>query len=224
MGFISSFHCVGMCGPLLMALPVKTMHVNKQTPAIVIYHAGRISIYMLFGLLTGMAGRRIYTAGLQHWVSISAGIIILAFVLKQKFAKKLTWQPGTFLFSAIQKNMRRLWQKTSFSSFFLLGALNGLLPCGMVYFALAAALNFGTVSNSVLFMLAFGAATLPLLGIVHYAGNRFINIRARNTIRKSVPVLLGCVGVLLVLRGLNLGIPYISPFLGKQPANIVSCH
>lgn len=94
----------------------------------------------------------------------------------------------------------------------------------MVYFALAAALNAGGVTGSSLFMLGFGLATLPLLGAVHYLGNRFITLRVRNTMRKSIPLVMACVGLLLVLRGLNLGIPYISPYLGKQAGDVITCH
>lgn len=224
LGLVSSFHCVGMCGPLLMALPVHSLPLQLQKMAVAVYHIGRLSTYALLGALFGMAGRHIYMAGLQQWVSISMGVLILLFVLLQRVIKKPVWQPGMVLFGFLQKHIQRLWQKTSVPNFLLLGMLNGLLPCGMVYFALAAALNAGGVAGSTLFMLGFGLATLPLLGAVHYLGNRFVTLRVRNAMRKSIPLVMACVGLLLVLRGLNLGIPYISPYLGKQAGDVISCH
>jgi len=224
LGLVSSFHCVGMCGPLLMALPIQSLPARLQNIALVVYHVGRLSTYTILGAVFGIAGRHIYVAGLQQWVSISIGVVILAIIIGQRLVKRPLWQPASLFFAFLQKHIQRLWQKASVPNFLLLGALNGLLPCGMVYFALAAALNAGSLAGSTLFMLAFGAATLPLLFTVRYIGNRFISLRVRNNIRKSMPLLLAGVGVLLVLRGLNLGIPYISPYIGKQPTNIVSCH
>ena len=102
--------------------------------------------------------------------------------------------------------------------------LNGLLPCGMVYFALAATLSLNNPLHSVLFMAAFGLGTLPLMAALHFLGNRYFNIRTRNTLRKVVPIFISCMGVLLILRGLNLGIPYVSPYIGKNPGQAIICH
>lgn len=224
LGLVSSFHCVGMCGPLLMALPVHSLPARLQKWAVAAYHTGRLSIYTSLGFIFGVAGRHVYMAGLQQWLSISMGSLVLIIVIGQKLIKKPVWQPANMFFGFLQKHMQRLWQQASIPNFLLLGMLNGLLPCGMIYFALAAALNAGSIAGSTLFMLAFGIATLPLLLAVRFLGNRFISMRVKNTMRKSVPIMLACVGVLLILRGLNLGIPYISPYLGKQSGDVISCH
>jgi sulfite exporter TauE/SafE len=224
LGMVSSFHCVGMCGPLLMALPVHSLPARLQKAAVAVYHAGRLGIYTLLGALFGIAGRHIYMAGLQQWLSIGMGVIILLILLVPGLMKKTLWQPASIFFSFLQTSIQRLWQKTSIPNFLLLGALNGLLPCGMVYFALAAALNAGNITGSTLFMLAFGLATLPLLVAARYIGSRIITLRLRNTMRRSIPLAMAGVGILLVLRGLNLGIPYISPYLGKQAVDVISCH
>lgn len=130
LGLVSSFHCVGMCGPLLMALPVHSLPPQLRKLAIVVYHTGRLSTYVLLGALFGMAGRHIYMAGLQQWVSISMGLLVLLVVLLQKIIKTPVWQPGRVFFSFLQKHIQRLWQKTSIPNFLLLGMLNGLLPAG----------------------------------------------------------------------------------------------
>ena len=101
--------------------------------------------------------------------------------------------------------------------------INGLLPCGMVYVALAASLNFHEVQNSVLFMTAFGAGTFPMMMLLTIVGHR-LSFSLRSTIRKAVPYLMTTMAVLLILRGMNLGIPFISPIMAGPGATPVTCH
>lgn len=224
LGLISSFHCIGMCGPLILALPVQHLPAWRRSWALILYHLGRISVYTAFGLILGLAGRRIYIAGFQQWFSIALGIFVL-FLLLQYVLHKKQWQPQLFknLYQEIQHWIIRLWKAPSKSSFFLLGVANGLLPCGMVYLAVAGALSLSHVKYSVLFMSMYGMGTLPALFALSYFGS-FISLEARNNIKKLMPFFIGAMGVILILRGLNLGIPFISPVLGAAPANPVSCH
>lgn len=226
LGFVSSFHCVGMCGPIALALPVYDIKGTAgKTLAVVLYHTGRIVTYALLGLIFGLLGRQLYIAGLQQWFSIVAGAIILLVIIQQQFLRKYA-APGLAqkLFYKIQGYIRYVWGKTTLFKFIFIGMLNGLLPCGMVYFALAATLSLSTVQQSVLFMAVFGAGTLPLMAGVHFFGVKYLSIGARNKLRKAVPVFMASVGLLLILRGLNLGIPFLSPYIGRNPGQAIICH
>ena len=92
LGAFSSLHCIGMCGPLALALPVHHLPVWQQRVSALMYNAGRIVTYALFGLLFGVAGRGLYMAGFQQWLSIISGAVILVFIINYYFLKK-AWQP-----------------------------------------------------------------------------------------------------------------------------------
>ncbi|MBS1600860.1 MAG: sulfite exporter TauE/SafE family protein [Bacteroidetes bacterium] len=224
LGMISSLHCVGMCGPLVMSLPVYHMRGREKLFSLLTYHFGRISTYAVFGLIFGLLGRRIFIAGFQRWFSIGLGIFII-FILIRHFFFKNSFQP-VFLkkyYQKIQQWSISLWKDPSKKSFLLLGIANGLLPCGMVYIAIAAALSISDVMLSVFFMVLFGIGTLPALLSLGYFGY-LINISARNKMKKIIPFFMAGMGLLLILRGLNLGIPFLSPNLGQAPADPISCH
>lgn len=221
LGIVSSFHCVGMCGPLSLALPMGNLTKVQKSWSLFLYHSGRISIYGLLGLIFGMAGRQIYLAGFQRWFSISLGIVVLLFVVQYFFFQN-SFQPS-FLnryYQKLQQWIIVLWQNTSRGGFFLLGIANGLLPCGMVYLAVAGALSLSRVDESILFMVMFGLGTLPTLLMIIYL-KTFITGSVRSSMRKAIPFLMALMGVVLILRGLNLGIPFISPVLESSRAAII---
>jgi sulfite exporter TauE/SafE len=225
LGAAGSLHCVGMCGPLSLALPVHHFSKVGKFFALLFYQSGRIITYSLIGLLFGLTGRRLYVAGYQQWFSISMGIIIVFFAslffiqrinIRLHFLNRFYQSVQNIIISILKS-------RTSTLSFLLLGMANGLLPCGMVYVALASALTFATVSDSMAFMTMFGAGTLPAMMLVGYAGT-IIKPELRSGFRKLTPVFISLMGVLLILRGLNLGIPFISPVMPQALGNTVMCH
>jgi sulfite exporter TauE/SafE len=224
LGTISSFHCVGMCGPLALALPVQNDSGLHKSLSLLLYHFGRIMVYAILGLLFGLAGRGLYLAGIQQWFSIGLGLFMLIF-LAQYFGVRIFSQPHQiYKFNqSIQKLVMRLWKSPSRGSFVLMGMANGLLPCGMVYLAVAGALNVSHVSSGVLFMVMFGLGTLPPLFALSFFGS-LIKLSMRNRIRQITPFIVGTMAVILILRGLNLGIPFISPMLGGVRSPAVICH
>ena len=163
-GLAGSLHCVGMCGPLLFGLPVHHLSPARKAAALGTYHAGRIFTYTLLGLLFGLAGRRLYLAGMQQTLSIVLGSIMLLFTV-QYFLLRRSWQPAFIkkFHNHLQQLMIGLLNKSSWKNYLLFGSLNGLLPCGMVYVAIAAAMSTNDVANGVLFMSGFGFATLPAM-------------------------------------------------------------
>jgi uncharacterized protein len=225
LGAAGSLHCIGMCGPLSLALPTAQFSKKDKFIALLVYQLGRIIIYSLVGLIFGLAGRSIYLAGFQKWFSIGMGILVLILALLYSIQKKTIHL--LFLnrfYQSVQTIIIRLLRSSKNSiSFLFLGMANGLLPCGMVYIALAATLSLPEINQSVAFMALFGAGTLPTMMLVGYAG-QLIKPDIRRSFQKAIPVFILLMGAVLILRGLNLGIPFISPVLPGSAADAVICH
>lgn len=225
LGAAGSLHCVGMCGPLSLALPVSHLSKSQKFFSLLLYQFGRVITYSLIGLIFGLAGRRIYISGYQQWFSIGLGIVVLLLAALY-FFRRYTIHLGFLnrFYTAVQKLIGKIL-KTAGSpfSFLLMGLANGLLPCGLVYVAVAATLSFTEVFHSIGFMAMFGLGTLPAMMLVAYAGQR-LKVETRELLRKAVPYFVVAMGLILIMRGLNLGIPFISPELPHSPGEAVVCH
>ena len=223
LGFLGSFHCIGMCGPITLSLPVQHLQGMQKAAGIGLYNAGRILTYSLLGIVFGFIGLSFQYFGWQQWLSIILGIIlIILFVLKITSFKTKKYPDS---FSSWNKKiislLAPLLSKPKKRNLILIGALNGLLPCGLVYIALAGAIATGNILQSALFMAGFGAGTLPAMAIASYAAG-IISLQTRNIIRKVLPYMLCIMGILLILRGMGLGIPFISPHVAA--GNAIECH
>jgi sulfite exporter TauE/SafE len=224
LGLISSFHCIGMCGPLALILPTQHLSKFRQIIAIILYNSGRVMMYGIIGFIFGLLGRKIQLAGFQQWVSIISGIAILVFSFEYYIRKRNlepSWMQAFHL--RVQMLMQRFLQIRNPAGFILFGMANGLLPCGMVYLAIAGALTAASASQSSLFMILFGAGTMPAMIGLSILGTR-MNLATRNFIRQVMPYITTVIAVLLILRGMNLGIPYISPMINSTNAAAISCH
>jgi len=211
-GLISSFHCIGMCGPIAMMLPVDRTNAAKKTLQIITYHIGRLSAYAAIGLVFGLIGKGLFLAGMQQKLSIFIGVamIIIVLVPERIFTKYNFSKPVFKLISKIKSTLGSQFKNKSYKSLFTIGLLNGFLPCGMVYVALFGAIAMQSESLGVLYMVLFGLGTVPMMSSVVYI-NSFLTISIRNKIQKVIPFIAVIIGVLFILRGLGLGIPYISP-------------
>ena len=223
MGIIGSFHCVGMCGPLALALPLSNDSTYSKFIGALLYNSGRIVTYSLFGLASGLLGKSIALLGFQQWLSILLGtaIIILLIIPKIFPGKFRQSNTASLFFQKLRHSFGQLFFKKNQSALFAIGFLNGLLPCGLVYLAIAAATATGDVKTSILFMAAFGAGTLPVMWSIAFWGN-FIGISFRQKIRAAYPYMMLLMACLLIVRGMGLGIPYISPAADKNH-KIMSC-
>lgn len=223
LGFLGSFHCIGMCGPIALALPIHNLSFAAKSVGILIYNLGRIVTYTLIGFVFGLLGSNFALAGTQQTISIVMGLCIILFVLIPK--KSTIRLLGTsYLFkgySKIKNALGSLLHQRNNSSLFLIGLLNGLLPCGLIYLAIAGATAVGSTKLGMLFMIAFGLGTLPAMFSIASFG-QFITINIRNYIRRAMPVFILTMGLLLVLRGMNLGVPYISPKLSQNEQGTTS--
>lgn len=212
LGLLTSFHCVGMCGPIALALPLHGDTQWKKLGGAILYHLGRTTTYAIIGLAFGLLGQSLNTLGFQKMVSIIAGTLMIATVFFPslfKFSGNV--DKGLFKFVNWIKNALKnsLSTKTIFGVF-LIGLLNGLLPCGPLYFAVMVSAGTGNMVESVLFMILFGLGTMPLLFAVTIIGN-LISQKWRQKINNFVPILMVIMGILFILRGLSLGIPFLSP-------------
>ncbi|MEO8237775.1 MAG: sulfite exporter TauE/SafE family protein [Flavobacterium sp.] len=211
-GLISSFHCIGMCGPIAMMLPVDRQNETKKATQIITYHLGRLTAYASIGLIFGLLGRGFFLAGLQQKMSVFIGVIMILIVLtpEKLFSKYNFSKPVYKIISKIKSSLGSQFKTKTYKSFFTIGLLNGFLPCGMVYVALFGAIAMQSAGLGVLYMILFGLGTLPLMTAVVYI-NSMIKLPFRNKIQKAIPYVAVIIGILFILRGLGLGIPYISP-------------
>ncbi|KAA9345735.1 sulfite exporter TauE/SafE family protein [Adhaeribacter soli] len=226
-GILGSFHCVGMCGPIAMALPIGRGAGWQFIAGRLLYNGGRILTYALLGGLAGLFGKSLQVAGFQQTISIVSGLLILALVVLPHFGGiKFTTLIGfDKVLKKVQGLMARQFQKNSTTSMGIIGMLNGILPCGFVYIALAGAVSVPSVGGSMLYMALFGLGTFPLMFLLSLSG-KLVKPNFRHFFKKAVPYAATCMAVLFILRGLNLGIPYLSPQVVKAAGKteMACCH
>jgi sulfite exporter TauE/SafE len=220
-GLVGSMHCIGMCGPIVLALPANKSGGFNFYSGRLLYNLGRVLTYSLFGLIFGVIGSGFFIAGFQRWLSIIPGIIIILLVVIPSGTKNKIINSFNFS-SGIKHLFGKLINSNSLFTLFIIGILNGFLPCGFVYAGLAGALVLGDIWQSTLFMFFFGLGTIPLMYSASVAGG-FINSKVKLKFRKIIPVLAVVFGLILILRGLNLGIPYISPKMDKTQSQMKDC-
>jgi len=224
-GALGSFHCIGMCGPIALSMPLGGQHGLLGLFRSLAYNFGRILTYSVLGLMVGLLGERIAFGGFQQALSISVGILMIgAMVLPSHLTRKIDPTSAIAMqMVRVKGRFQHLFRSRSIAAPFTIGLMNGLLPCGLVYVALAGALAVGTALQSAEYMALFGAGTLPMMLSVYLAGD-LISVQWRAQIRKLLPVVYVLMGVLFILRGLNLGIPYLSPELDATTGAVQQCH
>ncbi|AMA49187.1 MULTISPECIES: sulfite exporter TauE/SafE family protein [Flavobacterium] len=212
LGLISSLHCVGMCGPIAMMLPVNRTNQTKKIIQIIIYNIGRIISYILLGLFFGLLGRGLFLAGFQQKMSIIIGILMIVIVLvpEKAFAQYNFSKPIYTILSKVKSLLGQQFRNKTNKSIFMIGLLNGFLPCGLVYVALFGAIAMQKIPLSMVYMALYGVGTIPMMTIVVYTSN-LLTVSVRNKIQKIIPITVVGVGILFILRGLGLDIPFFSP-------------
>jgi uncharacterized protein len=212
LGLMGSFHCAGMCGPIAIALPLHGNTVPQKIFGGALYNVGRTITYGIMGAIFGLLGQGISMIGFQQKVSVIMGAFMIITVLfpvlfRNQYSMDKSWFS---LVGKLKKSIGQMFSVRSFSSLFFIGLLNGLLPCGLVYIAIAGAIGTGNVGQGTLYMILFGLGTIPMMLAISLAGN-MMGLALRNRINKLIPVLVVVVGLLFILRGLDLGIPFLSP-------------
>ncbi|MCS6934913.1 MAG: sulfite exporter TauE/SafE family protein [Chitinophagales bacterium] len=224
LGLMGSMHCLGMCGPIALMLPLPGHSPLMKVYGAMMYNAGRAITYGTLGALFGLLGRGFVLAGYQQALSVAMGILIIAFfVIPASWKNRLSLLPAVAPVISRIKLLLGAWlQKKSYGSIWLIGLLNGLLPCGLVYVAIAGAMATGDVWHGAFFMILFGLGTTPAMLAIQLVSGPVIN-SWRSKFRNAVPMLVSVMAALLILRGLNLGIPLISPEFSKTDCTKHSC-
>lgn len=222
LGLLGSFHCVGMCGPIALILPVQDPSGKLSYLRIFLYNIGRALSYATLGLLFGFLGKSFSLFGWQQALTILCGIMMLLFVLMQYTTIFRHTQVDLFSTYIKNKISHYLQSKISPQSIFMIGYFNGFLPCGLVYVALAAALAAATPLYSALLMFVFGLGTMPAM-ILLMMTKKILPLQIRRRINLLTPYLISLLAVILIIRGLNLGIPYLSPHYDATAACKMSC-
>jgi sulfite exporter TauE/SafE len=207
-GFVSSLHCMQMCGPIVLTYSVSA-NANAARRSLLglhlAYNSGRTLTYMLLGALAGLAGGTMgligRLAGFEHTAAIVAGILmILAGLALFGFSPIFKSWRGFALPSQFLKPASKLISSQAASSKFLLGLMMGFLPCGLVYAALMKAMGAATALGGALTLLAFGMGTSVALIVIGLGSSAFTRKLARwGTTVSAITVIL--MGALLIARG-----------------------
>lgn len=220
-GLFGSVHCVAMCGPLVMALPQSSQSVFFAFLQRILYQLGRILVYVFFGIIFGTLGKSFNLLGLQQSISIVTGIVLIMLAFshfsRTKIAAFERFQLR--LIHPIAGLMGRLLTKPYGG--FLSGMLNGFLPCGMVYLAVAGAINSGSAIGGGEFMFFFGLGTTPLM-LIASLGAIYLRKWGRLSLSRWLPYLTFIMGIWFILRGSQLDIPYLSPLIEATAPAV--CH
>lgn len=222
LGLVSSLHCIGMCGPL-QAAAMGTFHKSASAGFVALYHFSRIFTYGMLGLMAGFIGKGV---GLQNWqqqTSLVSGLLLL-FAFAAFYLLRLDKKLLQVLFPFISRLRGKLQQNKSARAMYFSGSglINGLLPCGMVYLAIFPAMSSGSVITAFGYMVLFGLGTLPILILSNFGALSFLQSRGR-AIQRIIPAMIVITALLLILRGMDLGIPYISPQAPISGASVEVC-
>ncbi len=226
-GLLGSFHCIGMCGPIAIALPVPNSKNLSFVAGRLLYNLGRVATYSFLGAVFGLLGSRFVISGFQQSTSIALGLaIIIAVIIPPKYKAKISQHKFVQKITLpLKSGISDLFKKGTFSAMFLIGILNGFLPCGLVYVALAGAIASGNAISGTAVMILFGLGTVPAMFAATIFG-KFINLNIRKKINKAIPAFALVLGLIFILRGMGLGIPYLSPKISAQVVNQsnMDCH
>jgi sulfite exporter TauE/SafE len=201
-----------MCGPIAFSLGLNSSNTLDFTTRNLTYQFGRVTTYTLMGAILGILGLGASFAGIQQPLSIGVGImmICMAILPKNLGSDSFGFKPFSQLMLKIKMGLGKYLRQKKYSSLYITGILNGLLPCGAVYAALTGSIAMGSIQGGAFFMSLFGLGTIPLMYTTVLMGNA-ISVQTREKILKFLPYVMIILGILFILRGLNLDIPFISP-------------
>lgn len=205
LGLTGSLHCIGMCGPIAMPLAAAAGNkFSRKLSFILQYNAGKTFSYAMLGLVFGSAGQLFEISGLQSFLSIAAGIFLVILGVNSLDLERFMQRFGVInrLYQKINLIMANTIKAEYLQYPAIVGLVNGILPCGLVYLALAGALTSGSAIQGMIFMSIFGLATLPALGIL-MLGTNWITHNYKTRINRVFPLLHMIFGIILILRGIG---------------------
>lgn len=213
LGLMGSLHCVGMCGAIVLVLPIEQKsHFITKYFQLFLYFFGKIIAYITLGIVFGIVGKGLFISHYQQEFSILIGVVMLVMGLLSVFHLHFNFLKKTFFFEfhKVKILLGKQFQKRNFFTPFLIGFFNGFLPCGLVYTALFSALTNTQLTDIVLYMFFFGLGTIPLMLLIYFIKN-LLTPTLRKYIQKLIPFTIALIGILFIMRGLGLNIPFLSP-------------
>lgn len=229
-GLLGSGHCVGMCGPIVLAYSLQlraatsgngtlALPVTVHLPAHLAYNFGRVLMWTFLGALLGLAGALLGSLlPAQRFVSIAGGLGMIFFgagkfgllpaLQPLKGAYALPAKDGGRVVSMYRRIFQMLIAERSVQGKFALGLANGFLPCGFSFAMLAKAAASSSMSNGAMTMFSFGLGTIPALLLVGTLSTKW-NAKQRRWGEAMAAVLVMAMGVLLVLRGFGWHPPFL---------------
>ena len=223
LGLIGSLHCGVMCGPIVVALSSNSKNKAHFLLHQFAYNSGRIVTYLLIGAIVGLIGKGLSLVGFQQILSIVSGMLIFTLYFAPKISHKFNGFNAIIqnFTNFLKKHISPFFKSQNASSRFMIGMINGFLPCGLVYIAAAGAIATGEPLDSAIFMVLFGLGTVPMLFGISVA-NILFHTKLKFNASKVIPIFVATISILFILRGLNLGIPYVSPKLNTISTEIQS--
>ena len=220
LGILGSFHCIGMCGPIAFLLPLDRESNYRKFMQIFLYHSGRIFSYAVIGFVFGLLGKSFSLFGLQQYLSVGIGFLMLLLVIipKKKMGRLNPETMGFKIFRDLKNYLGKELKKKNADTYFTVGFLNGFLPCGLVYMAVLGAIAGGEALLGSIYMIIFGLGTIPLMTGAIWLSS-VVSFKRKKNIQKFTPVFVAILAVFFIVRGLGLDIPYLSP---SQPSQTVS--
>lgn len=220
-GLFGSLHCIGMCGPIALAVGGQRRHVWANG---LLYNLGRTVTYTFIGGLIGLLGKGLFIAGFQKTMSIAIGVALLLIALFSINVETNLLKIGSFnrLIFSLKSGIGRWMERRGLAGTFAVGILNGFLPCGLVYMAVVGALSTGEILSGMAYMALFGLGTLPLMTAASLAGN-FASLRFRVIFQKIYPAFLVFFALLFLFRGLNFHVPG-DFFFWEKMGDVPMCH
>ncbi len=198
-GLLGSAHCVGMCGGFAMALGALP-GTRPYAVRMAAYAAGKTAMYAGLGALAGSFGYALMLAmPAQKAVTALFGLAVVATGVLLWRGGRAGGRIGGWAASHLAAPLGRLVGRRTVAASFGLGALNGLLPCGLVWAMLAVAAASGSAGRGALVLAVFGAATIPALALAGTAG-RLIAPRWRHRVQRAGALVVIAVGLLTVVR------------------------
>jgi sulfite exporter TauE/SafE len=222
-GFFGSLHCAGMCGPLALVFCSHQTGKGSILPG-VFYNIGRVITYMILGLVFGLIGSVFAMANIQMLVSVVLGVImIFSFFLSIDLDRAIaaSWL-GRKVYQPVKLQLGYFLSRASSKPPILLGMLNGILPCGMVYIALAGAMSMPGIENAAIFMMFFGLGTFPMM-MIFSSGIQWVRPSWRLRFQKILPYVTLLFGCALIYRGISTHIPEELNFW-QMLKNPIMCH
>lgn len=202
-GLLGGGHCVGMCGGIVGAVTMTLPGSRPKFPFLISYNLGRISSYVLAGVIAGAIGASSFF--LEHVLPVEKVLYALASIMLLLLGLYLAgiWRVLTMLealggklWQRIQPLSRTLLPVKSIPQSYLLGTLWGWLPCGLVYSVLVAAIATASPVQGGLLMLAFGLGTLPTLLAMGMAAVRLKTFLQNLWFRRLSGLLIAGFGVM----------------------------